>query len=203
MKEFWDERYSAENYAYGEKPNQFLEENLPKFEKGKILFPADGEGRNSVFAARLGWEVSAFDMSEEGIKKARRLAEKSGVKVDYKVGDLKDLHYFENEFDAIADIFSHFPSDKKKEYYQILNSYLKKNGLIILELYHKNQLEINTKNPKSGGPRSLEMLYSKEDILELFPNFEILLLEETTNFFDEGDFHNGEGAVVKFIGRKI
>lgn len=202
MKEFWDERYSVESFAYGEKPNKFLEENLPKFTIGKILFPADGEGRNSVFAAKLGWEVSAFDMSKEGIKKAKKLAEKSGVKVDYKIGEFREIQYPENEFDAIALIFSHFPAENKEEYYKILNSYLKPKGLIILELYSKKQAEINSKNPKSGGPKDLATLYSKEEILEFFPNYEIFLLEEVIAHFDEGEFHNGEGSVIRFIGRK-
>jgi len=69
-KDRWDERYSNEAYAYGELPNDYLKEQLEKANVGKILFPADGEGRNGVFAAKLGWDVSAFD-SKPGLKKMR------------------------------------------------------------------------------------------------------------------------------------
>ena len=75
MKNFWDERYKAKAYVYGKEPNQYFAEKLRELEPGKILLPAEGEGRNAVFAARQGWEVSAFDSSSEGRKKAFLLAE--------------------------------------------------------------------------------------------------------------------------------
>ncbi|HRN48956.1 MAG TPA: hypothetical protein PKW69_13045, partial [Niabella sp.] len=61
MKEFWNDRYSREEYSYGQLPNEFLKETLQKLKPGKILFPAEGEGRNAVFAASLGWHADAFD----------------------------------------------------------------------------------------------------------------------------------------------
>ena len=51
----WNDRYSKDEYAYGEEPNRYLKEQLEKLAVGKILFPAEGEGRNAVFAAKLGW----------------------------------------------------------------------------------------------------------------------------------------------------
>lgn len=108
--ERWNERYSKEEYAYGEEPNEYLQTQLQKLSPGKILFPAEGEGRNAVFAAKLGWQVSAFDISMEGQKKAIRLAEKNHVVIDYKVGSLDSMNYNDEEFDAIALIFAHFPA---------------------------------------------------------------------------------------------
>ena len=58
----WNERYSKEEFAYGEEPNQYLKEQLEKLAVGKILFAAEGEGRNGVYAAKLGWNVFAFDI---------------------------------------------------------------------------------------------------------------------------------------------
>jgi hypothetical protein len=75
MKEQWNERYSASEYIYGTGPNTWLVEKLAGLQPGKILFPAEGEGRNAVHAARLGWNVAAFDQSEAGRKKALKLAE--------------------------------------------------------------------------------------------------------------------------------
>ena len=66
MKEFWNERFSKKEYAYGIEPNAFLKSELLKLKPGKILFPAEGEGTNSVFAATLGWNVVAFDNGREG-----------------------------------------------------------------------------------------------------------------------------------------
>ena len=71
----WNDRYSSEEFAYGTAPNNYLKEQLEKLKTGSILFPAEGEGRNAVFAAKLGWKVSAFDISAEGKNKALKLAE--------------------------------------------------------------------------------------------------------------------------------
>src|SRR5882672_261786 len=111
--ERWNDRYSKKDFAYGVQPNNYLKEQLEKLDVGKILFPAEGEGRNAVFAARLGWTVSAFDISVEGKSKAIRLAETNKVTIDYQVGELQTLEYHREQFDAIALIYAHFPADIK------------------------------------------------------------------------------------------
>src|SRR5215213_10286082 len=100
--ERWNDRYSKDECAYGEQPNNYLKEQLEKLAVGTILFPAEGEGRNAVFAAKLGWTVSAFDISVEGKNKALRLAETNKVAIDYQVGELQTLKYDTEQFDAIA-----------------------------------------------------------------------------------------------------
>ena len=74
MLQFWEERYGKEPYAYGKEPNHFFKEQIENFSIGKILFPSEGEGRNSVYAAILGHDVHAFDLSSEGKKKSELLA---------------------------------------------------------------------------------------------------------------------------------
>jgi 2-polyprenyl-3-methyl-5-hydroxy-6-metoxy-1,4-benzoquinol methylase len=138
MKQFWNERYGEADFAYGCEPNIFFKENSSKITKGKkILFPAEGEGRNAVFAAQLGYSVSAFDTSEEGQKKAFLLAQSCKTSIDYKVGFLEDLNYSENEFDAIVLIYAHVPDEIRKEFHRKLLSLLKPNGIIIFEAFGK------------------------------------------------------------------
>lgn len=122
----WNERYSNEEFAYGEEPNQYLNEQLEKRKAGTILFPAEGEGRNAIFAAQLGWDVSAFDISKEGKNKATQLAEKIGVSIDYQEGPLEELNFELEQFDAIALIYAHFPAYIKSVYHKKLDSFLKK-----------------------------------------------------------------------------
>ena len=74
MKAFWNENYGNKEYIYGTKPNVFFKEQLDKLKPGKILLPAEGEGRNAVYAASKGWSVTAFDISEIVHKKALQLA---------------------------------------------------------------------------------------------------------------------------------
>ena len=198
----WNDRYSTDEYAYGEQPNNFLKEELEKLKPGRILFPAEGEGRNAVFAAKLGWNVSAFDISSEGKNKALRLAETHKVAIDYEVGELEKLNYPFEQFDAIALIYAHFPADIKSRYHKTLDKYLRKNGIIIFEAFSKKHIDYIAKNEKVGGPKEVAMLFSIDELKSDFGNYEIIVLEEKEIELNEGIFHNGKGSVVRFVGRK-
>ncbi len=202
MKEFWDDRYSKDEFAYGKHPNNYLKEQLEKLEVGSILFPAEGEGRNAVFAATLGWSVSAFDISTEGKNKALLLTESQNVSIDYQVGELNTLNYNNNQFDAIALIYAHFPADIKSQYHKTFDKYLKKGGTIIFEAFSKKHLYYNSVNEKIGGPKDINMLFSIEELKSDFVNYEIVELEEKEIELNEGQFHNGKGSVIRFVGRK-
>ena len=202
MKEFWDDRYSTDEFAYGKHPNNYLKEQLEKLEAGSILFPAEGEGRNAVFAATLGWSVSAFDISATGKNKALRLSEAQNVSIDYQVGELRTLDYDNNQFDAIALIYAHFPADIKSQYHKTLDKYLMKGGTVIFEAFSKNHLAYNSVNEKIGGPKDINMLFSKEELKSDFANYEIVELDEKEIELNEGLFHNGRGSVIRFVGRK-
>lgn len=200
--ERWNERYRNEEFAYGKQPNNYLKEQLEKRDAGKILFPAEGEGRNAVFAAHLGWTVSAFDISHEGKKKALLLAEANQVTIDYRVGELPALDYKKEEFDAIALIYAHFPAAVKSAYHQKLDNYLRKGGILIFEAFSKKHIDYLARNEKIGGPKDISMLFSTDEIKADFANYEIIELEEKEIELNEGLFHNGKGSVIRFVGRK-
>ncbi|HMI79533.1 MAG TPA: class I SAM-dependent methyltransferase [Ferruginibacter sp.] len=200
--ERWNERYSNAAFAYGEQPNNYLKEQLEKLDPGKILFPAEGEGRNAVFAAKSGWTVSAFDISVEGKKKALLLAESNKVVIDYQVGELQALNYKPGQFDAIALIYAHFPADIKSSYHKTLDKLLRKNGVIIFEAFSKNHIDYITRNEKVGGPRDIGMLFSIDELRSDFGNYGIIELAEKEIELSEGLFHNGKGSVIRFVGRK-
>ncbi len=203
MKEKWDERYGQVEFAYGEEPNSFLKDQLKNTTIGKALFPAEGEGRNGVYTASLGWEVDAFDLSDEGKQKALKLATLKNVQINYQVGEFQQFNYEKESFDLIALIYAHFPASKKSEYHKYLSQYLKKGGLVIFEAFSKNHLEYVSKNPKIGGPKDIDMLFSIEELQTDFSNFDILLLEEKEVELSEGLYHNGIGSVIRFVGRKM
>lgn len=198
----WDERYSREEFAYGESPNQYLKEQLEKLKTGSILFPAEGEGRNAVYAAKIGWKAFAFDISIEGQKKAKLFAEKNKVSIDYQVGGIESLGYKPNQFDAIALIYAHFPTAVKSQYHQILNRLLKPNGYIIFEAFSKRHIDYLAKDEKMGGPKEIDMLFSIEEIQFDFPNYHVIELKEAEVDLREGEFHNGTGSVIRFVGQK-
>jgi len=200
--ERWNERYHNEVFAYGEEPNNYLKEQLEKLHVGKILFPAEGEGRNAVYAARLGWTVSAFDISTEGKNKALKLAEMNHVNIDYQVGELQTLSYTAEQFDAIALIYAHFPAEIKSLYHKTLDKYLRKGGYIIFEGFSKKHIDYISRNEKVGGPKDIGMLFSIEELQSDFANYEVLELKEIEIDLKEGLFHNGIGSVIRFTGRK-
>lgn len=207
MKNFWakewNKKYSSKEYVYGKEPNAYLKEQLNKLKAGAILFPAEGEGRNAVYAATQGWEVSAFDISNEGQQKALQLAKDNEVEINYQLGGFRDINYKPEQFDVIALIYAHFPANKRAGDFKQLERYLRKNGTFIFEVFSKNNLEYSLKNPKIGGPDNAELLYSIEDMKNYFPNYKIIELAETEIELHEGLFHNGKGSVIRFVGQKI
>ena len=198
----WNDRYKEETFAYGKKPNRFLKEQIEKLKVGTILFGAEGEGRNAVYAAKMGWNVSAFDISKEGKNKAMQLAKENNVSIDYQVGKLPDLNFENGKFDAAALIYAHFPPKIKSKYHKIIDTKLKKGGIVIFEAFGKNHLTYRKQYPKIGGPSDLDSLFSTSELKSDFAHYEILLLEEKEVELNEGLYHIGKGSVTRFIARK-
>ena len=204
MKDMWNERYAEEGYAYGEEPNVFFRDSLMKIsdQPGRILLPAEGQGRNAVFAAKLGWEVIAFDKSEEGKKKALMLAEKHGVQIHYMVGTLEEVQDSLPPVDAVGLVFAHFPPPIRASYHRSFEELLRPEGHVILEGFTKKHLEYQKIYPHVGGPRAEELLYTAEIVTQDFQNCEPLHLEEVETPLAEGKYHVGHAHVVQFIGKK-
>ncbi|WP_413512326.1 class I SAM-dependent methyltransferase [Myroides odoratus] len=198
----WNDRYSSSAYAYGEEPNLFLEDKLQKVEPQKILFAAEGEGRNAVYAASKGWEVAAFDISTEAYKKAIQLATKKEVTIEYQVGDLFELDFTTHQFDVIALIYAHFPAAIKSSYHKKLLSLLKPGGLVVFEAFSKNHIKLKEENPKVGGPSDIDDLFSIDEIEADFSTCSFLQLEEVVIDLNEGIYHQGQGSVIRFIAQK-
>lgn len=203
MEAFWNERYAKKEYAYGTKPNEFFKEAFDKLHlKGKMLFPAEGEGRNAVFAAENACDVFAFDSSLEARNKALRLADGKGVTFQYQVGRMGSLNYSENSFDAIVLIFAHFPPATRNNYHEEFIRLLKPGAYLILEAFHKDHIFYNSSNPEVGGPKDRDLLYSEEELEEDFSILDTIQLDKKIVELNEGIYHKGVAAVIRYIGRK-
>lgn len=197
MLEMWNNRYKVEEYVYGREPNSFFKSEIISLDPGELLLPAEGEGRNAVFAASLGWKTIAFDYSAAGQAKAFKLAQENKVSIDYLLSSFDEINFEPEQFDCIGLIYVHQPTDKRAGYFNKLISYLKPGGTIILEAYSKEQL----KN-KTGGPREEDLLYSKPELENLFKSlssYDISLVETNLN---EGLLHNGKSSVIRMTGTK-
>lgn len=196
-KQQWDLRYSGDEYVYGTRPNNYLAYCLRNLKPGNILFPAEGEGRNAVYAATLGWQVDAFDQSDTGREKALKLAASQNVRIDYQLASLEEWQPWNKSYDCICLIFVHLPPELRRAVHLKMISALKPGGLVILEAFAKNQL-LKT----SGGPKDSEMLYCEADLKQDFASMEIIELEEKQVILDEGSLHKGVANVVRLFARK-
>jgi SAM-dependent methyltransferase len=197
MKSMWDSRYESEEYVYGKEANSFFASELEKINPGKILLPGEGEGRNAVFAASLGWEVIAYDQSEEGKNKALRFAKERGVRIDYRVQSLEDYKVTPSSFDAVGLCFFHAAPPLRKLLHHQVQEALKPGGKLILEAFHTSQINNNT-----GGPQAVDMLFDKSLLETDFSSLELVYLEEKSVLLNEGPFHQGEASIIRLLGKK-
>lgn len=198
MQEMWNKRYADNESVYGQLPNEFFEEFLNSSKRtGSILLPAEGEGRNAVFAAKKGWSVTAFDFSEVAKEKALAFATKSNVKIEYSLHDYETSTYEPESFDLIALIYSHPEPKSRESFYQKIYLWLKTGGQIILEGFSTDQLKYN-----SGGPKDINLLFNEDQMRDELQMFEIQLLTTLQIELKEGDYHKGNASVVRLIGTK-
>lgn len=204
MKEFWDERYAEEGWAYGTEPNEYLRESLATINNtGKLLLPAEGQGRNAVYAASIGWDVDAFDQSASGQKRALGLAEDRGVTIDFKVGDFGVLSDVKDKYDVAAMIYVHFPPEMRTTNHRLVIETLKPGGELIIEGFSVSNLPLREVNPKVGGPDKKELLFTGDAIEKDLEGMEILELKEERVQLNEGKYHVGEAIVIRCRARKL
>ena len=196
----WNKRFAGEGYVFGTEPNAYLREQAFRWRPGsQLLCVADGEGRNSVWLAAQGMVVDAFDISEVGVAKARKLAALSGVSVEYSVADCDSWPWPTDTYDGIAAIFVQFadPTMRERLFANVIRS-LKVGGLLVLQGYSPKQLEY-----KTGGPSLLSHLYTEEMLRTAFASTELLELRAYDADLTEGTRHRGRSALIGLVARRI
>lgn len=193
----WDERYRTEQFVYGTAPNDFLVSQVEYLPKGQILCLAEGEGRNAVFLAEQGYDVTAVDLSPAGLAKARQLAEQRGVSIETIAADLGDFEIAPGSWDGIVSIFAHMPPPARRHVHRQVVSGLKPGGVFVLEAYRPEQLQYGT-----GGPPVAELMMTLDGLREELSGLEFDFAAETVREIQEGTLHHGEGAVVQLRARK-
>ena len=198
--EMWDQRFSSEEYAYGKEANVWLSERVSQINpppNNRALFPADGEGRNAVWAATIGWNSEVFDLSIVGKQKCHLLAQEHAVSVDYDVDDLALREFSQQSYDLIACSWFHTPSEIRKVHMPRMLHSLKSGGHFVMEGYHTSQMPL-----QSGGPKSLDLLFDLDEVLgeltgEKAPQMHIIHIAVTSTVLDESELHKGQAMVVR------
>ena len=197
----WNERYNEVEYVFGTKPNDFLRDEFRKITSGgSVLCLAEGEGRNAVFLAQQGYQVTAMDLSDVGLNKALQLARDRGVDIITQVADLADYEFGEAQWDGIVAIWAHLPKAVRQHVHAQIAPALKPNGVFILEAYIEQQLNMNA----VGGPTATQqerfgsLAVLRSELAEL----EEITGIEKSRMISEGKRHQGLSAVVQFIAKK-
>ncbi|HET6600184.1 MAG TPA: class I SAM-dependent methyltransferase [Burkholderiaceae bacterium] len=195
----WNRRFENADYIFGLEPNAYLHARAHHLVPGsRALCVADGEGRNSVWLARRGLHVDAFDISEVGVAKARKLAAQANVKVEYSVADCDQWPSPAQAYDAVVAIFVQFadPAMRERLFANMVHS-LKDGGVLVLQGYTPRQLEY-----KTGGPPVLSHLYTADMLREAFAALKMVELREYEAELSEGTHHCGRSALVGMVARK-
>jgi len=193
----WDKRYDTPDFVYGEEPNTFLVENVHHLVPGSLLCLAEGEGRNGVYLAQNGFEVTAVDASSVGLEKAMKLAARNNVELLTVVTDLAEYVIEPESVDNIVSIFCHLPTAVRKKVHRDAVNGLRPGGVLLLEAYTPDQLLL-----KTGGPPVKEMLMTLEELRSELTGLEFILAQEIRRPVIEGFLHTGVGAVVQVVARK-
>jgi len=193
----WDKRYSGKQYAYGTKANDFLLSMHSKLPVGKVLCLGEGEGRNAVWLAQQGHDVTAVDLSEVGLQKAQLLAKEKDVKINTIHADLANYDIGVEQWDVIILIFCHLPPPLREKVHKNSVIGLRHKGMLLLEAYTPEQLSY-----KTGGPPVAAMMMNAEILSNELKGLNLLSLQETVREIHEGECHNGSGAVVQVLAEK-
>lgn len=195
---FWDLKYVGDDYFYGKEPNAWLVSQAGRLRPGmRALSVADGEGRNAVWLAGQGLDVTAVDASGNAVAKAKALAAACGVAVTHVQADLTSWAWPAAAFDVVVAIFAHFTPEHRPAIHRAMLDALARGGLVLIEAYFPFQHLHRT-----GGPPDLDMLYTAWRLAQDFQAAEIIELAEVTTDLQEGSGHSGRSAVVRLVARK-
>ncbi|TQC47539.1 class I SAM-dependent methyltransferase [Rhodococcus sp. WS4] len=162
----WDERYSQSDLVWGAPPNAVVVEQVTALPRGRALDLACGEGRNALWLATRGWEVTGLDYSAVAVDKARRVAADAPRSVrerlDYRVADVTDSD-LGGEYDLVLVLYLHLAPTERLRVVNRAISALKPDGILMILGHDAVNLTQGV-----GGPQELEILYTPDDVVKSF-----------------------------------
>ncbi|RXJ91790.1 tellurium resistance protein [Arcobacter sp. CECT 8983] len=193
QQEFWNSKFSRDGYLYGIKPNSFIASKVKLLKRGaKVLCLGEGEGRNAIFLAKKGFEVTAIDASDIGLKKLEQRAKEEDLSIKTICLDLNDWEAKE-KYDGIVASYLHMYEEDRAKLFENINESLEPEGIFIGEFFSVNQL-----NFSSGGPKDEKLLYKVEDFKNHYAFCDADVKEQIT-ILDEGKGHQGEASVIRVL----
>jgi SAM-dependent methyltransferase len=200
FREFWNDRYREEGFAYGTEPNDFIRAQAHLIPPGRVLCLAEGQGRNAVYLAKLGYTITAVDLSPIGLQKAQELAAEQGVSIETQAVDLAEFQIEPDAWQGIVSVFAHVsPPIRTRIHGQVVTG-LAPGGIFILEAYTPHQLE--SKGVGGPGREHVDKLMSLVELRKELAGLTFLHAQELQREVVEGRFHSGVSAVVQVVARR-
>jgi SAM-dependent methyltransferase len=186
-KERWNKIFTSAESNFNRKPNAFLTGAVKGRKPGKALDIGMGQGRNSIYLAQQGWDVTGVDISEEGIRVAQETAAKLGVKINPVLKSVDEFDFGREQWDLVAGIFMHqFVSRHADK----IHAALKPGGIVVVEGFHEDR-------GKTGGR---PFGYKTNELLRAFDGLRIVHYEDRIG---PADWAGGaDMPIVRFIARK-
>ena len=194
----WDERYAASGLVWSATPNQFVEAELAGLRPGRALDLAAGEGRNALWLAERGWEVTAVDFSLVGLDKGRALQERHprgrDLHVDWVHADALTYEDGPVPFDVVLVAYLQLPADERRTAVRRAFGGLRVGGTFFLVAHDSTNLTEGT-----GGPTDPAVLYTSEEVLADLDGerFEVERAERVERLVpgaDPAHTHEGDGS---------
>jgi SAM-dependent methyltransferase len=164
----WNERYARKPLVWSAGPNQVFFEQVQNLPPGRALDAACGEGRNGMWLAEQGWNVTGVDFSEAAIAKASQIAKKRGVTIDWQVEDLASWEAPENSYDLVAVVYMHTDSVERESWLNNLVGAVRQSGSFIYIAHDPSNITDGV-----GGPQEPDMVPGIDEILGALGDFRI------------------------------
>ena len=177
----WDKKYSTKKYLFGREAIPFLQDHVDLLPKGHVLDLAMGEGRNGVFLATKGFQVTGVDISAEGLKKAETLAAELGVTIKTVVADLETYKIAANTFDVIICTYY-----LQRDLFPKIAAALKPGGMALIETYTMDHLQYSPRFNKA-------FLLEPNELLTMLPGLRVLRYQEVDT---------GQAAFASILAQK-
>ncbi|MCB0993812.1 MAG: class I SAM-dependent methyltransferase [Acidimicrobiales bacterium] len=167
-RDAWNERYDTDELVWLADPNRFLPPEVADLTPGRALDIACGEGRNAIWLAAQGWEVTAVDFSDVAVAKGTRLAEQQGVNVDFVVADVTDWRPEADAYDLVVIFYLQLPEPQRGAVMERARAAVKPGGTFLLVAHDLSNLENG-----HGGPQSADVLPTPEIVVAHLPGFQV------------------------------
>ena len=174
----------TDNHESSLKPSRFLAENVGLLPKGRVLDVAMGRGRNSIYLAKMGFEVEGIDISPEAVSSALERARKSGVSLRAQVADLEGEYTIESGAYDVIICFNYL----QRSLVPRIRGALRTGGMVVYETFIIDQ-------PRFGKPKNPDYLLKHNELLDMFREFRCLRYRE--------GIIEGRKAVAGIIAEKV